>query len=349
MIALLPFLLAAAAPATPTADRVEQLRQAIWSACDGLPTNAADAAPIVQGSAACDARREPMIDQLWQIGRNDTGQAGITALGLVAAWAPPPRAQAALDTLALADRDNPSLAPVLESAMFETRAPDKRRILVRLTQTSRSRNVAGSAAYLVAADTLARSNVTVAERARALAMLHRVAQQYAAISTTLLGAGDPPRLGRAAAALVFRNDRLRPGKPLPPMSAVDLEGHKVSSASFHGKVTLIDFWATWCPPCVAAMPTLRQVQASHHRDTFQIVSISGDADPATARAFVERNHNVWPQWRAGPGGVVSAEWSNTTFPYYLLVDAAGRIMAADGNLKSVLVLLPTALHRADRH
>jgi thiol-disulfide isomerase/thioredoxin len=343
MIGLLSVLLGAAIAGAPPADPIGPLRQAIWSACDELPSMPPDQPPPARWIAACDAQREPVIRQLWQIGHTGDPPARIQALGLVAAWAPPQRAQAALDRLIRSNRNKAALAPALEAAFAETRAPARRATLARLITNTRSPAVAGAATYLLAADTLTRSGAPAAERRQAKASLHRVITRYGALPTTLLGAGDPPRLGRAAAALLFRIERLRAGQPLPPMSAEDLDGHPVSSASMRGKVTLIDFWATWCPPCVAAMPALRQLQATNARRNFQIVSISGDADRATAKAFARRNGNHWPQWRVGPSGTVSPQWSNSTFPYYILVNAAGRIVAADGNLPTVVARLPATL------
>ena len=194
----------------------------------------------------------------------------------------------------------------------------------------------GAAIYLTAVETLDRLNATMTERRQAIVALHRVTARYGDLPTQLLGGGDPPRLGRVAASLLFRTERLRPGASLPSMMAQDLDGRPVSSAAFRGKVTLIDFWATWCPPCVAAMPTLRRTQDAHRADGFQIVSVSADASADAVKAFVARNGNVWPQWRIGPSGVVSPDWSNSSYPFYILVDRQSRIVAADQQLSKVL-------------
>ena len=52
-------------------------------------------------------------------------------------------------------------------------------------------------------------------------------------------------------------------KPAPAIEGTDVEGKKVSLAGLKGKVVLIDFWATWCPPCVAAIPTLKRLEATY--------------------------------------------------------------------------------------
>ena len=112
-----------------------------------------------------------------------------------------------------------------------------------------------------------------------------------------------------------------------------------------GGLVVVHFWATWCPPCVAAMPTLRQAQAAHRTDGLEIVSISADASADAVKAFVAREGNAWSQWRTGPSGVVSRDWSNSSYPFYILVDRQGRIVAADQQLAVVLRAVGPALRQ----
>ena len=342
LIAALNASPALASAGAPPAD-VAKLRQEVWSACDSLPKWAPDAPPPPAWIEACDRLRAPALARAWRLGAEGLESQRLEALGLVAAWAPPIQSRAALERLGESYRDADALAPVLEAAYSESRAPDKAAWLAGLLRRSRSRAVRGSASYLVAAEALAEAQLPAGRRAAALQTLRRVRARYADVATTLLGAGEPPRLGRAAASLLFRQERLVAGARLPPMRATDLDGRSVSSAGFAGRVTLIDFWATWCPPCVAAMPTLRGLAAQNRGKPFQIVSISGDASAAPVKAFVQRSGNTWAQWRAGPSGAASPEWSNGAFPFYVLVDRHGRIVAADAKLAPVLARLPGAL------
>jgi thiol-disulfide isomerase/thioredoxin len=328
-LAIAPSAIAAPVP-------IADLRSAIWSACADLPPSAP--------AAACDDRRQATIAQLWAIGQAPGDDARrIEALGLVAAWAPAAMAQSALDRLTTRHGNDPRTAPALEAAYLETRAPARRATLTALAKTTHAHAVAGSALFLLAAETLAQRDAAPVARAQALARLRLIQRVYADVPTQLLGAGDPPRLGYAAAALRFRQTRLVPGAMLPAMAARDLNRHRVTSADFRGKATLIDFWATWCPPCVAAMPELRATAARYRGAGLQIVSISGDAGAAAPKAFVARAGNTWPQWLAGPSGTVSPAWSNDTFPFYILVDRQGRIVAADQTLTPVLGAIPRAL------
>jgi thiol-disulfide isomerase/thioredoxin len=71
-----------------------------------------------------------------------------------------------------------------------------------------------------------------------------------------------------------------------PFTAVDLDGKVLSSASLHGKVVIVNFWATWCPPCRAEIPDLIALQEKY-RDRLQIIGVSEDEiAPEEVRRFV---------------------------------------------------------------
>ena len=61
------------------------------------------------------------------------------------------------------------------------------------------------------------------------------------------------------------------GKLAPPIAGPDVDGRPVSLADYKGKVVLVDFWATWCPPCVASIPALNTLAQKYHDQGFVIV------------------------------------------------------------------------------
>ena len=68
--------------------------------------------------------------------------------------------------------------------------------------------------------------------------------------------------------------------PAPAFSLPDLQGHEVKLSQFKGKVLVIDFWATWCPPCREAIPDLIAMKKKYGPRGFDIVGISMDENPA---------------------------------------------------------------------
>jgi thiol-disulfide isomerase/thioredoxin len=109
-------------------------------------------------------------------------------------------------------------------------------------------------------------------------------------------------------------ERLRPGSPgekvslqflINPSSVKTvtmrtLDGQTISSADWHGKVTLVNFWATWCPPCRAEIPDLVALQ-DKYRDKLQVIGISEDEDgPELVRRFAVQYHINYPLVMATP-------------------------------------------------
>ena len=82
--------------------------------------------------------------------------------------------------------------------------------------------------------------------------------------------------------------------PAPTFTARDLEGRQISTAAFKGKVVLINFWATWCPPCRAEIPDLVALQ-DKYRDQLQIIGVSEDEGPIEGvRRFAADHHVNYP-------------------------------------------------------
>ncbi|HWW87746.1 MAG TPA: TlpA disulfide reductase family protein [Vicinamibacterales bacterium] len=79
-----------------------------------------------------------------------------------------------------------------------------------------------------------------------------------------------------------------------PFTVKDLDGREISSASFRDKVTIINFWATWCPPCRAEIPDLVALQAKY-RDRLEIIGVSEDElSPADVKRFVTEHQINYP-------------------------------------------------------
>jgi TonB family protein len=108
----------------------------------------------------------------------------------------------------------------------------------------------------------------------------------------------------------------------PSFSVVTLDREFLDLHALKGKVVLLDFWGTWCPPCVAALPTLRNLQKRYTKDPFVILSVSSDSDEAVVRTFVDKNQMVWPQYWDRDRKVQQA-FDIRAFPTYVLIDQEG--------------------------
>jgi thiol-disulfide isomerase/thioredoxin len=114
------------------------------------------------------------------------------------------------------------------------------------------------------------------------------------------------------------------GEPAPAFSLQTLDGKTVTRDSLKGKVVLLDFWATWCIPCLKALPELKDLRKKNANQPLVIVSVSVDDDKKTVQDFASRNGMDWLQAWDGEMRAVSA-FRVDSFPSYVLLDADGRI------------------------
>ena len=114
----------------------------------------------------------------------------------------------------------------------------------------------------------------------------------------LLSCGEAPKPKTEMPSLVFGapNDGItvqfvRDPPPIADISMEDLDGRSMSSSEWHGKVTLVNFWATWCGPCREEIPHLVRLQ-EHYKDELQVIGISADEGQPSDVAVFARNMGV---------------------------------------------------------
>jgi thiol-disulfide isomerase/thioredoxin len=85
------------------------------------------------------------------------------------------------------------------------------------------------------------------------------------------------------------------GEPAPTFSASKLGGNgNISLASYRGKVVYLDFWASWCAPCQAALPALEELRKEFPADQFQVVAVNVDTDPEKALRLLAKHKIGYP-------------------------------------------------------
>jgi len=120
------------------------------------------------------------------------------------------------------------------------------------------------------------------------------------------------------------------GQVLPEFSpVVDLDGKLVSLADYRGKLVLLDFWATWCGPCIAEMPNVKAVYEKYHNKGFEIIGISLDTDEAALRKFIRENQLPWRQVFDGEGWKTPLveKYGVRGIPAQFLIDGEGRVIS----------------------
>ena len=129
------------------------------------------------------------------------------------------------------------------------------------------------------------------------------------------------------------------GGTLPDWNGTRLDGTEEPLAAYRGQVVLLDFWATWCSPCVDALPELRELVAELPADRFALLAISVDEEPETVTRFMEDEPMPWTNWHAGPRHDIVRTLDVRAFPTYVLVDEQGRILARHSGLTFLKSLL----------
>lgn len=115
--------------------------------------------------------------------------------------------------------------------------------------------------------------------------------------------------------------------PAPEWTLTDLDGQTVHSADFAGQVVLVDFWATWCPPCRQMVPGMVEVQETYRDQGFRIVAVSLDQQgPEVVKAF-NAQFNVNYTTVMGDQAIVEAFGSFQAIPTSFLINREGQIVS----------------------
>lgn len=137
--------------------------------------------------------------------------------------------------------------------------------------------------------------------------------------------------------------RVQPGNPGIAFTLPDLNGDMRRSEEYLGKFVLLDFWASWCVPCLVEFPHMKRLYAEYSRNDVEFVSISTEEDRDATLRYIAFDPHPWPQLYAGQGFThpLFKAYKGGGIPFYVLLDRSGNIMRYNdirpsSNLKRVL-------------
>lgn len=134
------------------------------------------------------------------------------------------------------------------------------------------------------------------------------------------GAAGLGRMGEARAAHVTRPWPAT--RPTPSLELTDLGGKSWSLAALKGRPVLLNFWASWCEPCRAEMPSLERLAAKHGRAKLVVLTVNYQEPEATIRRFLEARPVALPIL-LDPEGDAAGLWTPRVFPSTVLIDRTG--------------------------
>ncbi len=118
-----------------------------------------------------------------------------------------------------------------------------------------------------------------------------------------------------------------PGGATPALAARDLDGSALRLDQFHGRAVLINFWATWCAPCVQEMPSLQRLRDRFAGNGFEVIGVNHQENAARIRPFLDRYRLSFPVVRDHDGSI-GGDWGVRVYPTSFLVRPDGRVALA---------------------
>lgn len=115
------------------------------------------------------------------------------------------------------------------------------------------------------------------------------------------------------------------GDTVPNFTLRDDDGKVVALADFRGKIVVLNFWATWCPPCIEEMPSLKHFAERYAERGVEVIGVSLDEDPDAYRAFLA-DHQINFLTLRNPSRAVSDQYGTFKLPETYIIGREGQLL-----------------------
>ncbi len=138
-------------------------------------------------------------------------------------------------------------------------------------------------------------------------------------------------IGVLAAALIavvyptLEQRVVQPDEDAPAFSITTDSGQKITESNFGGKVLVLNFWATWCPPCLEEFPALNRFAAQNKDSGVVVLGISVDKNETLYKRFLQNTKPAFQTMR-DPEQNVNAKYGTFQFPETYIIDSKGRVI-----------------------
>ena len=140
-----------------------------------------------------------------------------------------------------------------------------------------------------------------------------------------LAACDRAQGAKAGPAQPAAAARAVEGQPFPKIVLQYASGPALSTQSFHGKLVVLNVWATWCPPCRREMPDLQRLSRTLDPARFAVVGVSTDEDALLAEEFLRQNGVSFPNF-FDQGGRIAKQLGMQVYPVTFVIAPVGVLL-----------------------
>jgi peroxiredoxin len=123
----------------------------------------------------------------------------------------------------------------------------------------------------------------------------------------------------------FEQRIIEPGDTAPSFAVTTESGKKLTRSDFNGKLLVLNFWATWCPPCIEEMPSLNEFARQFQKEGVVVLGVSIDQNEPAYRRFLQQNRLAFEVAR-DPEADIAAEYGTFKWPETYIINTEGKVV-----------------------